>query len=85
MGEPGKCDAVCGSDGVTYGQLSWSWGNLPSNNRSKILGSACLLFCQSLVVPYCLTIVHKGPCKKPKCNCKEKGECKYVCGTDGVT
>lgn len=47
--------------------------------------SECVLFCKSLVVDYCLTVLHKGPCKKPKCNHKVKGKCSYVCGNDGQT
>lgn len=63
--EPNAGEEVCGSDGNTY-------------------QSPCILFCSGFyrnASEPCLTEVHKGPCKGPKCVCKDT--CKYVCASNG--
>lgn len=88
--KPEKCDKVCGSDGISsnytldkmmFQSILHKYSNIDFLTGNTY-NSECLLFCQSLLVPYCLTTAYIGPCKKPLCNCKEK--CNYVCGSNGV-
>lgn len=77
---------VCASNGQTCKFLSVNWK--PTKIMYSIFadGNECFVTCERLDrgnSEACLTEVHKGACKEPKCNCTDT--CNFVCGSDGIS